>query len=455
MLPYAPVYHLLLSPQDIWVMTSGNLSDEPTVYKDDEALSLLEPLADYYLIHNREIYCRADDSVARIVKDKPFFLRRSRGYVPLPITLKNNLPPILAVGGELKNTFCLTRDKEAFLSAHMGDLENLSSYNAYINSIDHLANLLNIKPETVAYDVHPEYLSTKYALNTGLKTIPVQHHHAHIAAVLAEHHLDETVIGVAFDGTGYGDDGNLWGGEFLLADLQKFIRAGHFRYLRLPGGTKAIQEPWRPAILMLSDIYGSDFLNLNLPMLKELPKEWELVLKAASLGINSPLSSSAGRVFDIAAALIGVRFDKNNYEGQAAIELELLARGLTGTAFSYNVAENNGVFELDFRPVFEAISKIMTKNNHYDIAAQAQLSADFHMTVAVAIAEITERISRFSGIKKAVLSGGVFQNITLLLQTVKLLEAKKIVVCLPRLIPPNDGGLSLGQAAVAGKRLLT
>ncbi|MDR1701818.1 MAG: carbamoyltransferase HypF, partial [Sporomusaceae bacterium] len=453
MLPYAPMHGLLLNPDAVWVMTSGNLSDEPTVYQDEEALKLLAPLADYYLIHNREIFCRADDSVSRIVADKPFLVRRSRGYVPLPIKLKTELPPLLAVGGELKNTFCLTRGQEAFLSAHMGDLENLASYNAYLDSIEHLTKLLYLKPTAIAYDPHPEYLSTKYALSAGLTAIPVQHHHAHIAAVMAEHHLTERVIGIAFDGTGYGTDGALWGGEFLLADLEQFTRVGQVKYAALPGGTKAIKEPWRPALWTLFKIYGENFTTLDLPLCKELPAGWELILQATSLKINAPLSSSAGRLFDIAAALLGVRF-KNNYEGQAAIELELLAQGIRGSQLPYEITCQNNIFELDFQPVFAQLCAVMAKAAPNNIAVRAQLAADFHTTLAYAILDLTERLQKISRLKKVVLSGGVFQNITLLSQTMNLLQAKGFTVYLPRLAPPNDGGLSLGQAAVAGAKLL-
>ncbi|HWQ61129.1 MAG TPA: carbamoyltransferase HypF, partial [Negativicutes bacterium] len=338
MLPYTPAHWLLLESDDVWVMTSGNVSDEPIAYDDADARERLGDLADYFLVHNRPIYCRADDSVARVVRNEPYLLRRSRGYAPAPLRLNGTGPAVVACGGELKATFCLTCKDQAFLSAHIGDLENMAVYDAYTSAIAHYQRLFDIRPELAVHDLHPEYLSTKYAQATGLPLLGVQHHHAHVAAVLAEYGLSETVIGLAFDGNGYGLDGRLWGGEFLLANCHEFTRLAHFAYLPLPGGTKSILEPWRPAALLLHELYGPDFVSKRIPLTRRLPAGWELMLQAAGQGVNTPLSSGVGRVFDIAAALLGLR-TTINYEGQAAIELELAAAGRQGGVLPYRIDE--------------------------------------------------------------------------------------------------------------------
>lgn len=444
MLPYAPVHWLLLEPDAFWVMTSGNTSDEPIVYSDDDALDRLAGIADYFLVHNRGIYCRADDSVARVFRDKPYILRRGRGLVPAPVRLAKAGPSVLACGGELKNSFCLTRGELAFVSAHVGDLENMATFGAYTAAIEHYQRLFAITPEVVAYDLHPEYLSTKYAQSLDLPGVVVQHHHAHIAGVLAEHGLDEQVIGVAFDGTGYGSDGHLWGGEFLLADCRNYTRLAHCRYLPLPGGTKAIKEPWRPAAWVLRQLYGAGFANNDFPLVRLLPEHWELALQAADKGINTPLASGAGRLFDIAAAILGVR-THINYEGQAAVELELAAAGAAGCVLPYDITPGEPA-QLDFLPTFAAMAEAARRGR-----PRAELAAAFHATVADAIVAMTRRLSRATGIRKVALSGGVFQNMTLLHQVISLME-KDFFLLLHRQVPPNDGGLALGQAAVAIER---
>ena len=446
MLPYTPAHSLLLSPTDIWVMTSGNLSDEPIAYQDNDAISRLTTIADYFLVHSRDIYCRADDSVVRVVANKPYFLRRSRGYVPAPINLAHELPPVLAVGGELKNTFCLTRGKQAFLSAHVGDLENMPTYQSYVEAIDHMQKLLAVKPVVVACDLHPEYLSTKYARTLGLPSIAVQHHHAHIAAVMAEHHITRPVIGLAFDGTGYGPDGTLWGGEFLVADLREYQRAGHLSYLPLPGGAQAVRQPWRIAICLLKELYGKEFINQAIPLVQKLPVGWELVVAAAEKKINTPLSSGAGRLFDAAAALLGIR-QSINYEGQAAIELELAAQGAVGRVLPYEIKAVDGKWELDFKPVFAALCQVLQQGG-----VVGQLAADFHTTLAAATCDMTLKISKATGIRDIALSGGVFQNVTLLSQVIRMLAQQKLSLYLHHQTPPNDGGLALGQAVIAGER---
>ncbi len=444
LLPYAPVHWLLLAPGDVWVMTSGNTSDEPIAYEDDDAFARLAGIADFFLVHNRLIRCRADDSVARVFAGRPYILRRSRGFAPAPIRLKDQGPAVLACGGELKNAFCLTRGDLAFMSAHVGDLENMATYNAYTDAIDHYRRLFAVTPEAVAHDLHPEYLATKYAMDCGLPRVGVQHHHAHIAAVLAEHGESGPVIGVAFDGTGYGDDGRLWGGEFLLADLKDYTRLAHLAYLPLPGGAQAIREPWRLAAWLLYDLYGADFVNKDIPFTRRLPTGWELMLDAAAKGLNAPLSSGAGRLFDAAAALLGVR-GAINYEGQAAVELELAAAGRRGRALPYEITAGEPA-TVDFRPAFAAMADALGRGTPV-----AALAADFHATMADAVASVVRRLDAASGVRKVALSGGVFQNVTLLGQVVDLL-AKDFTVLLHRRVPANDGGLALGQAAVAIER---
>ena len=319
MLPYTPLHHLLLEAvaRPI-VLTSGNVSDEPIVYRDDEARETLKGIADAFLTHDRAIHVRTDDSVARAFRGRPMLLRRSRGYVPEPLAVATGFPrPVLACGAELKNTFCLARGRHAFVSHHIGDLENAETLRSFTEGIEHFRRLFDIDPEVVAHDLHPEYLSTKYALELDdVDLEPVQHHHAHIASCLADNGEEGPVIGVAFDGTGYGTDGTIWGGEFLAAGLATFERGGHLAPVPMPGGAAAIRQPWRMAAAYLGD--AAEALDI-----RRRQAQWPAVVALAAKGINSPLTSSAGRLFDAAAALLGVR-DAINYEGQAAVELEQL-----------------------------------------------------------------------------------------------------------------------------------
>ena len=304
-------------------MTSGNISEEPIAIDNAEAVERLRGLADYFLVHNREILLRADDSVVRVAGGRGRQVRRSRGYVPAPIFLKEELPPVLAVGGELKNTICLTRGREAFLSQHIGDLENLESYKFFESTVAGLKRILEIEPQILAYDLHPDYFSTRWALEQeGMERVGVQHHHAHIASCMAENHLDGRVIGFALDGTGYGLDGNVWGGEVLVCDYRGFERLAHLQYIPMPGGSAAIVEPRRMAISYLFHHFGRDFWDLDIPFVRGLDRpRTETLLRLIERGINSPLTSSTGRLFDAVAAMAGVR-EHVNYEAQAAIELE-------------------------------------------------------------------------------------------------------------------------------------
>ncbi|MBP2640563.1 MAG: hypF [Firmicutes bacterium] len=447
MLPYAPPHWLLLKPEDIWVMTSGNTSDEPIAYEDQDALERLAGIADAFLVHNRVIHRPVDDSVVRLFRDEIYPLRRSRGYVPAPVSLAVSYPPVLACGGELKNAFCLTRGRQAFMSSHIGDLENMSTYQTYTDTIEHFQRLFAVRPEIAAYDLHPDYLATRYAQSLSIEKIGVQHHHAHIASVLAEHGINRQVIGVALDGTGFGTDGHLWGGEFMLADCRDFTRVGHCRYLPLPGGAKAIKEPWRLAATMLYHLYGREFLTWDIPFVHSLPPEWELVVQASAKGINSPLSSSAGRLFDLAAALTGIR-GSIHYEGQAAVELELAALRSAdpGKILPYDI-QTADMLLLDFAPVFAAMAFGLRRK-----AAPELLAASFQRTMAAAVADMVRRIALQSGLREVALSGGVFQNGTLLAELFTILEKSNFTVYIHRQVPPNDGGLALGQAVIAGER---
>ncbi|WP_330998182.1 carbamoyltransferase HypF [Pectinatus frisingensis] len=440
MLPYAPVHCLLLQAEDVFVMTSANISEEPIAYLNDDAVDRLKNIADYFLLHNRRINMRVDDSVLRIIGNKPSYIRRSRGFAPTPLRFpfnKNNLS-VLAVGSQLKNTFCLLKEDKAFLSHHIGNLANSAANNAYKAAIAHYEKIFAVKPQIAVCDLHPEYFSTKYACSLNLPLIKVQHHHAHIASVLAENTIKEKVIGIALDGTGYGDDGKLWGGEIFLCDCLSYERVAHFSYLPLPGAVAAIKEPWRIAAFIMDKLYGSTAVNVSCGLWNLVPDNWQTVVQIARQQFNSPLSSSAGRLFDTAAALLGIR-GKINYEGQAAIELEQLAADSNGIVFPYDISLHHQ-YEIDFLPVFDA----MLLSN----MTLPQKAMSFHMTMADAVIQMAEKIKEETGINKVVLSGGVFQNITLSSLVIKSLQ-KRFTVYINRKVPTNDGGLSFGQAAVA------
>ena len=446
MLPYAPIHWLLLKPDDVWVMTSANVSDEPIAYDDQDAQERLSDIADYFLVHNRKIHKPSDDSVVRVILDKQYILRRSRGFAPAPIRLSREIPTILAVGAEVKNSFCLNKGRFVFMSPHIGDLENLSTYTAFLESIDHYKKLFAVQPEFVAYYLHPEYLATKYALSLDIPQIGVQHHHAHIASVLVEHGLEEKVIGVALDGTGYGGDGRLWGGEFLVADCHDFVRAGHCQYLPLPGGAKSIKEPWRLAAWVLYNLYGKNFADFNIAVSRNLPMGWQLLMDATCKGINAPLTSSAGRLFDVAAGILGLSH-VIHYEGQAAIELELAAQHIEGRLLPYTIKEEYPRI-LDFMPTFAALAEEVRQGTDVRF-----LAACFHITVAESIVDMVSRIHQDTGISNVALSGGVWQNKILLSTVAQMLEQKGFLVYSNQRIPINDGGLALGQAAIAVARI--
>lgn len=460
MLPYTPLHHVLLrafadtiGPDRIaaLVMTSGNLSDEPIAYQDRDARARLSAIADGMLGHNRAIHMRCDDSVVRICSNGEQIFRRSRGYAPEPISLSFDFPaPLLACGAHLKNTFCLGKGRQAFVSHHIGDLENLETLTSFREGIMHFERLFDIEPQAVVYDLHPEYLATKYALDTDIpRKIGVQHHHAHIASVLAEHGLSGPVIGVAADGTGYGTDGAVWGCEIMSADLVDFQRLLHLAYVPLPGGEQAVRQPWRVAAAYLDQTYGDAFLELDIPFVRQLDRaRWSVLAQMIAKKINSPLTSSLGRLFDAVAALIDLR-DSVVYEGQAAIELEQVAASYRGKLESYPFSiTDQAPALLDVTPLIRAIVSDVQQG-----VSLAEIAARFHYSIAALLAAACREARARSGLHTVALSGGVFQNRLLLEQLITLLEAQEFQVLINRRVPPNDGGISLGQAAIAATRL--
>ena len=455
MLPYTPLHFLLFGDSldakpefSALVMTSGNLSEEPIVTANREAVKRLGRIADAFLFHNRDIHTRVDDSVVRIFEGKERVLRRSRGYAPYPVTLQFPVAEILACGAELKNAFCLTKEHHAFLSQHIGDLENYETLVFFEQTLERMKELFRITPRTVAYDLHPLYLSTKLALAMNdVEKIGVQHHHAHIASCMAENGLEDKVIGVAFDGTGYGTDGKIWGGEFLLADFRGFERRAHFRYIPLAGGDTAVREPWRVGLSYLLDTFGTQASSLDLPLWRRVaPKKLTAVRAMIERGINSVETSACGRLFDAVASIVGVR-DEVNFEAQAAIELEMSAAAGVDAGYPFDILDGNP-WQIDMRPTIEAIVR--------DVMAarpREYMSAAFHNTVAAIVVEVCGRLRASEGIARVCLSGGTFQNMYLLERTVNALRAKNFEVFFHAHVPPNDGGIALGQAMIANAEL--
>ena len=449
MLPYTPLHYLLLDcPLTALVMTSGNISEEPIAMGNPEAFERLGKIADYFLVHDRDIYIRSDDSVVRSLAGHPVILRRARGYAPKPIFLKEPLAPTLAVGPMLKNTVALTKGNRVFLSQHVGDMENLETFRSFEKTVRHLGKILEIQPEVVAYDMHPDYLSTRYALGMKkVKKIPVQHHHAHIASVLAENGLDEKVIGVAFDGTGYGEDGNIWGGEFLIADLSQYERAAHLKELPMPGGEQAIKEPWRMAVSYLYGAYGDDVKNMKISFLQKIRKrDLSLLIEMIRHSINSPLTSSAGRLFEAMSALTGV-CARNSYEGQAAIEFEGTAADDVNDFYPFDMEKKANRLIIDWTDIVKGVASDCEGG-----VAREIISARFHNSIARLISVVCLRLRNAGGPGAAALSGGVFQNSNLLTRTRENLKKCGFAVYENRLVPPNDGGVSLGQAVIANAR---
>ena len=456
MLAYTPLHHLLLRDAGIpLVMTSGNNSDEPIAYKDEEAFEQLGEISDYFLVHDREVHMRTDDSVVRVFANEPYPIRRSRGYAPAPLRVAESFGKhVLACGGELKNTFCVAKDHHVFMSHHIGDLENYETLRSFREGIEHFCRLFDVEPELVAYDLHPEYLSTKYAREleeAGLPVVGVQHHHAHVASCLADNERpsDERVIGVALDGTGYGTDGAVWGGEFFEGSVAEGLtRQAHLEYMPLPGGSAAIRQPWRMAVAQVVEFYGlEDALKLRLPVIEQSSeRDVRLVARLVERGLNTPPTSSAGRLFDAVSALAGLHGSRRTtYEGQAAIELELAAGGPADGGYSFRLRSGGDGWIVETRETMVGVVEDLL-----DGRSASDVSARFHRTVAEMVVAVCERI-REDGTNAVALSGGTFQNLLLLEQAVQLLEEKGFTVYRHRRVPANDGGLALGQAVLADR----
>ncbi|MEZ4412163.1 MAG: carbamoyltransferase HypF [Gemmatimonadales bacterium] len=450
MLPATPLHDLLLDRvRRPLVMTSGNVSEEPIAIGNEEALARLEGIADGFLLHDREIVARYDDSVVRPTELGPVLMRRARGYAPLPLDLPIGSPvPFLAVGPHLKNTFTLVHGSRAYVSQHIGDLENLETLEHFNAALARFKTLFRIEPEAVVHDLHPGYFSTRVARESGLRVLePVQHHHAHAAAVMAEHGRTDPVLALAFDGVGYGSDGGVWGGEVLQADLVGFRRVGHLRPAPLPGGDLAARNPWRAALgyLMLDQQLGPAF-TLALDGIQEA--ERAIAELQATRGVNAPWASSMGRLFDAAAAVLGLRL-KADYEGQAAMELESLAGRRVASEIRVGLERSEeGAWVIDPLHLLAVIGSRRQRGDNI-----ADLAADFHASVAWAAAEVIRRVSEESGIRAVTLGGGTFQNARLLTSMVGRLQGFGMTVLWPRHLSPNDGAISFGQAAVAAARL--
>ncbi|HTS17752.1 MAG TPA: carbamoyltransferase HypF [Verrucomicrobiae bacterium] len=442
-LPYTPVQHLLFEEFDALVMTSANLTDEPIISDESDLPHVMGSIADAALTHDRPIVHKCDDSVVRIVNGQRQFIRRARGFVPNPIRIAEDSPQVLAVGGELKSTFCLVRGGNAFLSQYVGDLKDYRTYSQFLSEIESWKKLMRIEPAVVAHDLHPGYLSTQFAARTvAFHRVGVQHHHAHIAGVMAEHGLHEPVIGVALDGTGYGTDDTIWGGEFLVTDRCDFERVAHFKTYRLPGGEKAIEEPWRMAASVLADEGLAEVARARFPRFK-----LGLVQKMARAGFNSPPTSSAGRLFDAVAAYLGL-CDMASYEGQAAVRLESIADPRVREQYPFLVETRERPWVLDFGPTIRAIVADRRQR-----VATRDISAKFHNTMAAAVVQACRLVRGQRELNVVALSGGVFQNELLLRRTVEALQSHHFRVFTNTAVPPNDGGLALGQAAVAVERM--
>jgi hydrogenase maturation protein HypF len=470
MLPYTPLHHLILRRMNRpIVLTSGNLCDEPQYIDNDAAREKLGQIADYFIFHNRDIINRIDDSVVRVVSDKVQIIRRARGYAPAPINLPSgfhNIPKILAMGSELKNTFCLLREGEAILSQHLGDLENAAAFNAYQDALNLYLNLFQHQPELIAIDLHPEYLSSKLgkelASANQIKINPIQHHHAHIAACMAENGIaldSPPVLGIALDGLGYGTDGTFWGGEFLLADYCKFKRLATFKSVAMVGGEQTIYQPWRNtyAQLISANIWDKcqeKYSDLEIVKLLN-NKPLKLLNQLIEKGINSPVTSSVGRLFDAVAAAIGIYPEECSYEGQAAIAMESLVNinrlnnHKETLIYSFNFIFSDSIYCIDPSPMWIALLDDLQQQ-----IAQEMIAAKFHTSLAKTITEMANILCQENQITQVVLTGGVFQNTILLTQVTKHLQILGINVLTHSLVPANDGGISLGQAVITAAQLI-
>jgi hydrogenase maturation protein HypF len=470
MLPYTPLHHLILRRMKVpIVLTSANISNEPQCINNEDAKDKLSKIADYFLLHNRDIVNRVDDSVVRVIDNKIQTLRRARGYAPAPIILPpgfEKIPPILAMGSELKNTFCLLREGEAILSQHLGDLENASAFNAYQETLNLYLNLFQHKPEIIAIDKHPEYLSSKLgkelATVNNIKLAEIQHHHAHIAACMAENQISldtKPILGIAFDGLGYGEDGTLWGGEFLLADYQSFQRLATFKPMPMIGGKQAIYQPWRNTYSELIKAFSWEEIQekyRDLAIIKFLEnKDPKLLNQIIEKGINSPLTSSVGRLFDAVAAAIGICPEQCSYEGQAAIEMEAIAdtnilnNDKETLNYSFKLEKSANIYYIDTSSTWREILDDIKQH-----ISSSEIAAKFHQSLAITTVKIVKQLKQENQFNQVILTGGVFQNQILLQQVKMRLEKLEINVLTHSIVPTNDGGLSLGQSVIAAAKYL-
>lgn len=462
MLPYTPLHHLLFRDKECpaaLVMTSGNSSGTPICTANEDALNRLKPLADFFLLHDRDIVTRVDDSVVKMIGKKPLIFRRARGFAPSPILVPWSLPKILACGSGLKSTFCLGREKSSFLSQHIGDLSNLESYDFFTESIDHLKRVFQIEPEAVACDLHPDYMSSRFAEKLGLPIYRIQHHHAHAVAVMAEHGLEEPVLAVVMDGTGYGPDGTVWGGEILKADLTSYSRLGHLSHLHLPGGDAATMEPWRMALSALYSVFGEKGLHKDrLPTSLGHLNNCNIEVLATMLNnnFNAPLTSSCGRLFDAIAALLGIR-QHISYEGQAAMELESLAtKAISPSWFDeilpdqnrnpqHLLIKKNEKWEICSQEIIKAVLTGLSRGEN-----NANIALKFHAMLISGVTELIRKLSHQTGIDQVVLSGGCMQNKLLLEGIFHTLGNENLKVYTGEILPINDGAISFGQAISGG-----
>ncbi len=446
MLPYTPLHHLLtISAGRPLVMTSGNVSDEPLAYRNDEALARLGAFADLFLMHDRDIDTRCDDSVARIIAGRPVVFRRSRGYTPRPLRVPFRFArPTLAVGALLKNTFCLGVGDSAYLGPHIGDLENLETYESFEHAVERMLDFVGIQPEIIAHDLHPEYLSTRYAATrTADLHVGVQHHHAHIASAMAERGLTGAAIGVAFDGTGFGPDGTAWGGEFLLVDGAASTRVATCRPIALAGGDAAIRQVWRQALAVLLDAFDGEVDLERFPVFAQVNEsDLRVVRHMLATGLNTARARGIGRYFDAAGA-IGLGRPVSRYEGQVALDWNLRASPAEASGYPHAIDDDGEQLVIDFRPTFRALARDVTQGT-----PSGMVSARFHNTLADATTVVVRRLRTRLGPLPVVLSGGCFQNARLTESIVAMLGSA-VQVILHQSVPPGDGGLALGQAAVA------
>jgi len=508
MLPYTPLHYLLLKKgPGILVMTSGNRSGEPLSIDNKDALDAFSHIADYFLFHDRDIYFRADDSIVKVQAEEPRFIRRSRGYAPLPLNinkiLEKHQASILGCGSEMKNTICLTKGSKVFLSQHIGELNNHKTENHYVKSIDHLKKILAIEPEIIAHDIHPDYISTRYAkkiARKGKQIFAIQHHHAHAVSCMAENYLNEKVIAITLDGTGYGTDGNIWGGEILMCTHENFTRKAQLSYMPMPGGDKAVLEPWRMAASLLFKTFGKNFINLDIQYIKEIDiKKLQFIVQMIQKGINSPLTSSTGRLFDAVSSLLCLRHEIS-HESQAAMELEAVAeepcdKMVPGgnnlsepgadkkiknkhkpeydkMSYAFSILEQQDsssnilnpdinpeisqqkYFEIDLRPcIYEIVHDLVNKTLNQDKISKTIISKKFHQTLILAFADTAKRVALETGINKVVLSGGVFNNDLILTGMIHELEKNDLNVFTHTRVPTGDGGICFGQVVSAAAQM--